>query len=57
MDDSEIKTQVVAHFKDLENALLGKNPERTKYKNTTVLAQLDKFVAKFPFLKELVAKQ
>jgi hypothetical protein len=56
LNEGEIKTKVVEHFRDLEDAFLGRNAQRTRYQNTTVQAQLDKMVTRFPFLKALVTR-
>ena len=56
MPESDMKKRIVEHFRDLENAHLGRNPERMVYKTTTPVAQLDKMVERFPFLKEIVTK-
>ena len=49
-DDSEVKAGVRKLFRDIEDAHLGRNPERKIYKVAVVKILLEKFLKTFPFL-------
>ncbi len=50
--DTEIKQGVLNLFRQLEDAHLGRNPERVRYKEAIIRVWLEKFLQTFPFISE-----
>jgi hypothetical protein len=50
VEADELKAGIVKIFKDLEDNLLGRNPNRTQYLKADIKILLNKFLATFPFM-------